>query len=204
MYTEEMNTPDPPPGLRERTRRVVQAEISHLAMTLFLQQGFHETTMDQIAQAAGISRRSLFRYFSSKEDFFVQDFETVAEQLETALKARPPEEAPWEALNATFLTLLNSPLYSPQRTIEIARLILDTPALRAVHLEKHWRWQERLVPVMQARMGKADPRFPDPRAVAVVAAALSCLLASIELWVRKEGQVDALQLYRDMVDQVRK
>ena len=52
----------------ERTRRVVQAELLAEALDLFLSQGFEATTVDQTARAAGMSRRSFFRYFASKGD----------------------------------------------------------------------------------------------------------------------------------------
>ncbi|MFX6226362.1 helix-turn-helix domain-containing protein, partial [Acinetobacter baumannii] len=55
-------------SLWERSRRAAYAEISGIAMRLFLDQGFEQTTIDQIAAAAGISRRSFFRYFGTKED----------------------------------------------------------------------------------------------------------------------------------------
>jgi len=53
-------------GLRERTRQVVRTDIAAVAMRLFVAQGFDATTMDQIATEAGISRRSLFRYFHGR------------------------------------------------------------------------------------------------------------------------------------------
>ena len=74
-----MTTGEPTPGLRERTRRAVHREIAEAGMALFLDQGFEETTVDQIAEAAGISRRSFFRYFATKEDVVLGD---MIEQLD--------------------------------------------------------------------------------------------------------------------------
>ena len=55
-------------GLLELTRRAVRAEIAHKATELFLQQGFDQTTIEQIAAAVGTSGRNVFRYFATKED----------------------------------------------------------------------------------------------------------------------------------------
>ncbi|MDT7674541.1 MAG: hypothetical protein QOD82_2443, partial [Pseudonocardiales bacterium] len=54
-------------GLREVTRRAVQAEIASTAMELFVRQGLNETTIDQVAASVGLSGRSVFRYFATKE-----------------------------------------------------------------------------------------------------------------------------------------
>jgi AraC-like DNA-binding protein len=56
------------PSLRERTRRAVQAELVEVAQRLFVERGYEQTTADAIAGAAGMSKRSLFRYFRSEED----------------------------------------------------------------------------------------------------------------------------------------
>ena len=55
-------------GLRERKRADTHARVHSAAMELFSRKGFEATTLDDIASAAGVSRRSLFHYFASKED----------------------------------------------------------------------------------------------------------------------------------------
>lgn len=72
--------PAPPEvSLRERTRRAVRAEIVDAAMTLFLENGFDATTVEDIAQAAGISRRSYFRYFSSKDEALAEALAAIGD-----------------------------------------------------------------------------------------------------------------------------
>jgi hypothetical protein len=61
-------TSAPAPGLRERKRRQTRDRLTKVAMELFLARGFEATTLDDIAAAAEISRRSFFHYFASKED----------------------------------------------------------------------------------------------------------------------------------------
>src|SRR6266545_7692516 len=58
---------DPLP-VRERTRRAVRDELTQLAKDLFVEKGYDETTIDDLAAAAGMSRRTFFRYFASKEE----------------------------------------------------------------------------------------------------------------------------------------
>src|SRR6187402_1165028 len=84
---------DPPAdGLRARKRRQTRERLTRVAMELFLANGFEATTLDDIAAAAEISRRSFFHYFASKEDVVLawQDGSTGA--MIAAIAARPAEE----------------------------------------------------------------------------------------------------------------
>src|SRR5579862_1691044 len=92
------NAPAPRGGVREVARRAVQAEIAGKAMELFLEQGFDRTTIDQVAAAVGMSGRSVFRYFATKEDMVLGDMLEIGRDLAAALEARPAEEPAWEAL----------------------------------------------------------------------------------------------------------
>ena len=64
---------DQPLGLRDRTRLAVRDQIARAATALFVSQGFDRTTIDEVAAAAGLSRRSFFRYFETKEDVVLSD-----------------------------------------------------------------------------------------------------------------------------------
>jgi AcrR family transcriptional regulator len=190
-------------GLRARTRRAVQAEIGGAATRLFLAQGFDATTMEQIAHAAGISRRSLFRYFSTKEDIVLGTLVEAGRVVQTALEARPASEPPWEALRAAFASLTDDPEYSPERNLKLSKMLYGTPSLRAGHLEKQLRWQELLVPNIQMRLGAAPGDASDPRAQAIVACALTCLDVAIEIWARRDGEADPGHLFDEAVAAVR-
>ena len=190
-------------GLRERTRRAVQAEIGDVAMRLFLERGFEATTMEQIANEAGISRRSLFRYFGTKEDIVLGNLVEAGLAVRDALEARPAGEPPWEALRAAFGSLALDPKYSPERNLAISKMLYGTPSLRAGHFEKQLRWQELLVPNIRMRLGAETGDAADPRAEAIVACALTCLAVANEIWTRSEGEADLAQLFDEAVAAVR-
>lgn len=181
--------------LRARTRRLARDEIARVAWELFLERGFDRVTMDDIAAAVGVSRRSLFRYVSSKEDIVLGDLVAAGEVIARALRARPVDESAWDALRGALLD--SAPSTFPARALEHSRLLLEHPALRASHLEKRLRWQELLAPVLAERLGS------ELRARAIVAAALTCIDTAVEQWVRADGVPDLLALYDEAVAAVR-
>lgn len=171
-------------------------------MTLFLERGFDATTVDQIAEAAGISRRSFFRYFETKEDVVLGDLAALGDRVRDALQARPAEESTWVALRAAF-TALRDPRQSPAVVLTVAQMYHDAPSLRARHLEKHLHWQELLAPEVEQRLGIASASRADPRARAVVAAALACLDTAVEAWRESGGDADLEELFDQAVAAVR-
>ncbi|MBB0243609.1 TetR family transcriptional regulator [Streptomyces alkaliphilus] len=187
-----------PPSLRERKRRAVRTEITDTAMRLFAENGFEATTIDRIAAAAGISRRTFFHYFGSKEELVLGDTEALGESVRAALEARPVEESAWTAIREAFMTL-RPPEDLPTVHLAIARMCHEVPSLRARHLEKHLRWQTLLAPDIQRRLGLPESPVPDPRARAFVAAALACLDAAVDAWAESGGTADPVRLFDEAV-----
>jgi AcrR family transcriptional regulator len=189
--------------LRERTRQAVRADIAAVAMRLFVARGFDATTMEEIAAAAGISRRSLFRYFATKEDVALGDQAERGRVVQAVLESRPAGEGPWEALRAALEALADRPDYSVESVVEISRMFHNTPSLRARRLEKQLQWMELLVPDIERRLGVRPGDGPDPRAPALVASALACLDAALDAWGRRGGEGRIEDLYDQAVAAVR-
>lgn len=187
---------EPEVGLRERTRSVVRAQLAQTAVKLFLEQGFEETTVEQIAAATGLSRRSFHRYFSNKEEVFWQWSEETGGRLATVLAARPAEEPPWFALRRTFDDLVEALVTGPESR-NITRMVLHTPALHATHLHKHAHWRDLLADVLQERLA-GDTRGPARvAAVALVGAALAGLDSALVQWISDDNE----QPLGELVDQ---
>ena len=201
--------PAPPsaPGLRERTRRVVRTELTDVAMDLFLRQGFDATTVDEIAATAGISRRSLFRYFASKEAIIFDNLQDIGEQLAEALAKRPPEEDPWVALRRTYELVIAFNEDAPERTLGFYTMLEETAALKARYYEQLMRWQELLVPEIATRLGRPPENdglpADGPHAAAVVGASLACLYAANNAWRHSQGKADVVRLLDDAMRAVR-
>lgn len=117
-------------SLRERKKAETRRRIQEEAMSLFLAQGYEETTVGQIAAAADVSQMTFFRHFSSKDDVVVtDDYDPMMAEL---IRARPPDEHPVERIRTTILAGLEA-IYARDRETILARtqLIQSTPALRA-------------------------------------------------------------------------
>ena len=86
------------PGLRERKKQQTRETIARVALELFAQQGYENTTLAEIADAADVSKRTIFAYFESKEDILFCDEPMFYEQLNEKLEQRPPGTTTVDAL----------------------------------------------------------------------------------------------------------
>jgi AcrR family transcriptional regulator len=186
--------------LWDRSRQAAVQEILDTAVRLFAEQGYEQTTIAQIAREAGISQRSLFRYFGTKEDLVCGDQEALGELLRQSVEQQPAELSAWDALRAGFEIVLTAN-HTPERVLELSRLIFNTPSLQARYIEKRLRWQAALVPVVQARLGTGPG--PDPAAKAIVATVFACVDTATELWAESEGRLDLAELYEQCLAAVR-
>ncbi|MFG1710809.1 TetR/AcrR family transcriptional regulator [Nonomuraea sp. M3C6] len=190
------------PGLREMTRRAVRLQIAEAAMALFVQQGFEETTVDEIAAEVGISSRSIFRYFPTKEDIVVGHLDEIGDKLAAALEARPVDEAPWVALRHAMRPHLDDLATRADSMLATALMLSSAPALRGPLLNKRARWTELLLPNVMLRL-KGPPRTREVQARAIVSAALACLNTAVDEWERSGGTESVDQLLDLAIEAVR-
>jgi AcrR family transcriptional regulator len=172
--------------LRQRTRDAVRQQIADAALIMFDEQGFEETTVDQIAAAVGISPRSFFRYFASKEDVVLGDpmtyGEPVRQRLAQALESMPI----WEALRSGFEAVVETVESDPDRALRALRVMVSTPSLRARNTEKHLAWMTVLVPLVAGSLtGRETERQYHARAITLCA--LTCLDVSTAELVHRDG-----------------
>jgi AcrR family transcriptional regulator len=184
----------PAEGLWSRTRRAVYDEITAVAMGLFLEKGFEATTIDEIAAAAGISRRSFFRYFGTKEDVVLGHLAADGIAIRTALEQRPDDEDVWTALLQSLLAL-NQTAIPQDHLLKLSAMMYNTASLRARSDEKHRRWQDELIPEARRRqVPSSSSPYADVKARAVVSAAIACLDIAGEAWARANGETPLNEL----------
>lgn len=180
MATEPTTSP-----LRQRTRRAVRAELIDAAQDLFVAQGYEGTTVDQIAAAVGMSRRSFFRYFASKDDLVLGKYDAMADQLADALRARPADESLWSSLRRVFDGVVDyaTDTAKAQRMAAMERIVRDGDALRASYLQRLDAIQGALVEVARERARAAGHAWDDadPAPAAAVGAAFACMRTANDL-----------------------
>ena len=161
-------------------------------MRLFTQQGYDETTVAQIAREAGVSQRTLFRYFGTKEDLIGGSQERFVSVLKDTVRERPVDAGAWEALRAAFEAALSLHA-SREEALERFRLVHHTDSLRAAYLGKRVRCQEELLPLLEARPAPSGTDRGQARAI--VATAFACFDAATATWLEGNGRGDILDLY---------
>ena len=166
------------PGLRERKKQQVRERISGIATMLFLERGFDEVSVAEIAEAAGVSKMTVFNYFPRKEDLFFDRWPAFAEMITAAVRERPSTQSAPDALRDMWLGLLDRrhPLSGmhDDRIGSFFRVVLASPALRA-RVREAIEEVETLVAALFAEAGEARPEMT---AALVVAAARVCYVAA--------------------------
>jgi TetR/AcrR family transcriptional regulator, regulator of mycofactocin system len=169
------------PGRRRATSR---AELEQAAFTLFATRGFDATTVDEIAAAAGIGRRTFFRYFPSKNDIPWGAFEQELDRMRVRLKACPPEVPLMDAIRVALIDFNRvAPAQVPlhRRRME---LILRVPALLAHSTLRFTAWREVVAEFAAERTGlRKDDLAPQTIAHAVLGVAI----AAYEHWLDDPG-----------------
>ncbi|NUS17063.1 MAG: TetR family transcriptional regulator [Streptomyces sp.] len=190
-------------GLRELTRATVRAQIAERAMELFIAQGFEETTVEQIAAQVGMSARSVFRYFDTKEDMVVGSMQESGARLADALAERPAGEGPWQALRGALDLMLAAIAEDREGALARARMFASTPPLRAARQQKQSRWRELLVPGVLARLPEGAAADRELRAAAITTAVLGCLDVAVTRWSDTGGTENLADLLDAAITAVR-
>ena len=167
--------------LRQIGKQAVRAEIAHRAVILLDERGFDETTVEEISAAVGISPRSFFRYFATKEDLAIGDLMPMGRLIEQALLARPEKESPWVALRAALKPLEDIAEGDTENVRRASRVALSTAGLRAKTMERHAAWAVALAPIVARRLSGSQDRA-SLAAEAITQSALACLYVATTTW----------------------
>jgi len=177
-------------GLRERKKAMTRLALEDAALELFTRKGFDHTTVDEIAEACDVSRRTFFRYFASKEEIFSGDAEVHDTEMFELIAARPADEPALASLRATLIALAADLESDRSRMVAKVRIINDTPSLRSTGLEHEQRTIDLVVEALARRsavpVGDED-RF---RLRLVTQAAIGALRAAIDRWAANGAEQD--------------
>ncbi|HEY9556447.1 MAG TPA: TetR family transcriptional regulator [Acidimicrobiales bacterium] len=177
-----------------RTSRMTTVEaIEKAALELLAERGFADTSVEDIAAAAGISRRTFFRYFDSKNDIPFGNFAAFLRQLEGWLGAQPDDRPMLDVIFDAVVRFNRVHTDGPVAHRERMALIMHTPALRASAALHNAEWQAVLARYAARRMGQAEQEL-GPQVVAHIA--VGAASAAYEQWLRDES-ADLVQTIRE-------
>jgi TetR/AcrR family transcriptional regulator, regulator of mycofactocin system len=171
-----------------RRRITTRAELEHVAFELFDQQGFEGTTVDDIAAAAGIGRRTFFRYFPSKNDVPWGDFEAELDRLRAWLAACPPQTPLMDAIRLAMVDFNTVPAPDVVWHRRRMRLILGVPVLLAYSTLRFAEWRQVIADFVAERTGQpAGGLIPQT----IAYASLGVAFAAYEQWLDADDANDA-------------
>ncbi|MCX5052682.1 MULTISPECIES: TetR family transcriptional regulator [unclassified Streptomyces] len=191
-------TPDAPEsaaGSRAAAQRLkMRRELAAAAMELFATKGYEATTVDEIAAAAGVARRTFFRHFRSKEEAIFPDHDDTLIRAEAVLNAAPPHEHPLDTVCRGIKEVMR--MYAARPEISVARykLTREVPTLREAEIASVARYERLFTRYLLGHFDEHahdddandDPLLAEVAASAVVTAHNHVL----RRWLRAGGQGD--------------
>lgn len=158
-----------------------RADIERVALDLFTRHGFDETTVDDIAAAAGIARRTFFRYYASKNDIVWGEFDVLLRGLDEWLSNAPADVPMLEVLAGAVVRFNALPPEAVAAHRARMSLILHVPALQAHSTLRYAAWRAVVARFAAGRLGEpVDALLPQ----LVGHVALGAAVAAYERWLR--------------------
>jgi TetR/AcrR family transcriptional regulator, regulator of mycofactocin system len=166
-------------GRRGRPPGTSRRELELIALRLFTDQGFDSTTIEQIAAAAGVSKRTFFRYFGSKASVLWSEFDREVDTIRAALAEVPAEVPMMDAIRRAVVTANH---YGPKDVPELRmrmNLIGCVPALQSSAAIHYDAWERAISDFAATRIGQpADSLYP----LTVGRATLAACRAAYDRW----------------------
>ncbi|WP_249136781.1 TetR family transcriptional regulator [Bradyrhizobium tropiciagri] len=179
-------------GLRERNRRQTLQRIADVGMELFLANGFDATTLDEVAAAAGISRRTFFYYFKGKDEILLAHVASYDDALRASIRDHASAGAPIDVVRAALLDM--SARFQTPRTIAISRLIRESEVLssRRPRNDLH---REQVIYDMLCELWPGKDRRDRLRLVAM--ASSGAMRIAVDAWLEQGGKRQLTKFVQD-------
>jgi AcrR family transcriptional regulator len=171
-------------NLRSRKQQFVRNAIFDAAIELFAAKGFDETTVEEVAQAAGVSRASFFRYFSSKDDLLAQNVMKYGLALIEAIKACPHSFTPFEIMRETVLSVAKHTVTHP-RTRQVIEISQRSASAMQAHMSRMIEVEASVAAAFAERIGGLPKDELESRLLAALT--LSAMNVAILSWYRGDS-----------------
>jgi AcrR family transcriptional regulator len=187
-----------PTSLRERNKARTRAELEDAAIGLFARHGFDGVTVDDIAAASGVSRRTFFRYFDSKEDVLLAEQGQRLIDLQAAFLARAADEPLVVSVRESLLVIAAA--YEAERPVTLVkiRLIFSTPSVMARNLERQVAWEDTLAELVAGRLGVEVNTSLEARVLGT--SAIAAMRAGFRVWLDSGGVANLHDVCAEALD----
>lgn len=170
-----------PSALRDQRKLRTSTAISDAALELFAERGYSTVTMSEVAAAAGVGERTLYRYFADKDDLLFAEDDEFRTTLRTALEQQPADLAPFTALRRASAVVAAALETSQEDVGRRSAVIGSAPALAARERAKHAAWEVLLAGALRQR------GVPEPEARLLGRLAVSCYDEAMTRWLAPRG-----------------
>ncbi|EHR50268.1 transcriptional regulator [Saccharomonospora marina XMU15] len=191
MRAETPTAPRQRAGRTVAGRRRLRRALTRAAIDLFLERGYDATTVDDIAAAAGVGRRTFFRYFRSKEDAIFPNHDELLVDIERKLADTDQRRDPLEAVCEAVRLVLDFYLDDPEVSLKRYALTRTVMSLRDKEVASVDRYQRVFTRYLRARFHAAGDPLAEMRAPIAGAAVAAAHNHVLRQWLRGDGAVDA-------------
>ncbi|MGW1653043.1 acyl-CoA-like ligand-binding transcription factor [Streptomyces atratus] len=186
-------------GLRERKKEATRQAVHEATLRLTVEHGFDHVTVEAVADAAGISRRTFSNYFTGKEDALLHGEEQQIRDLVRTVRDRPAEETAWAALRAA-MTQFAERVAPPEREWALrTRLAMQHPSLLARQLANHAALERDLADAVASRR---SPSGKSVRPLVLAAAFLSSLRIAMRMWIEEDLAREPAEVIDEILDEM--
>jgi len=186
--------------LTEKRRSQTRSDIADAAIALFQRYGFAETSMGQIGEAAGVSRRTVYRHFPTKDDLVFEHPRRWFETMEAILAARAEGESTRDLYRRGLVAVAETIQADAAAVLDAYSVLVATPSLRVRHSSSDQLWMNRCIELLAADLGdQPDGMF---RAGIAAGALIGATNATIALWAAGQPAADIVSMIDAALDQI--
>jgi AcrR family transcriptional regulator len=179
-------------GLRERKKAETRTALQDTALRLADRHGVDRVSIEAIAEAVGVSPRTFFNYFTSKEDAILGISPTEPTPLVDHLRSRPVDEAPLESVHQALLASTERLQEDPDRWVIRRRLVQRHPELAARYAARLADMEQDMVEVIAGRLGLDPDRHTYP--ATVVSASMAATRVAMSIWQTHDDPTELVHL----------
>ena len=194
----DRDTPPAAERLRARKHRETLARITDAGICLFLEKGYQATTLDEIAAAAGISRRTFFHYFKSKDDILLQLQSGMGEMIGKAVRLAPQGVRPLDAVRDAVLEICGA--IPADEMLALDRLMRSSDTVMARKQASYVEHENTLFEALRERWPEREKESA-LRLVALLG--VGAIRLSTERLHLANGELSLIDLLRDAFDTLR-